>query len=205
MAVLQDFSPWVLVDCPGVPAPVLDDAVRRGCREFSRKTHAVENTSTINTAVGQQDYALPMTDLELLEVVRVLDATRPLDPATKESLETQADTGGSPQRYTPLETLPETLRLFPTPQDVRPITVRLAVMPSLTATTVDDRLYQWYLDGVIAYAKYWLMVQPNKPWSNASGGAFCYGQFIARADDARVRRSQARAGVPLSVQPRPIA
>ena len=57
MATLQDFYPWVGLDCPGVPNPVIDDAIRKGVREFCKLTHAIEEQVVLTTVAGQRDYA----------------------------------------------------------------------------------------------------------------------------------------------------
>lgn len=207
MATLQDFYPWVQLDCPGVPSPVMDDAILKGAREFCKLTHAIEYDLALTTVAAQGDYTLTLpADTEVLDIRYVKrGASDFLSPQTQDFIDAQGTNTGNPSMFTVLEELPLELRLFPTPVSVETLTVKLVLMPTTTATDVDDRLLVWYQEGVTNYAKYYLMIQPAKPWTNAESAAFSFRQFDARVADARVRRSQWRSGIPSSVQMNPFA
>jgi hypothetical protein len=185
----------------------MDDAIRKGAREFCKLTHAIEVDVSVPTVAAQSDYSLTLpTGTEILTVKHVRETPSVLlTPQQLEFIEAQPASSGDSSMYTVLETLPVSLRLYPTPASVRALSARFVVMPTQTAATVDDRLLDWYVEGVTAYAKYWLMVQPAKPWSNPDSAAFSYRQFDARVADARVRRSQWRSDLPTSVQMNPFA
>ena len=78
-------------------------------------------------------------------------------------------------------------------------------MPTDDAEVVDTRLFSWYQDGVCAYAKYYLMSQPAKPWSNVEQAAFEFRRFNNRVSEARIRRAKWRTGAPNSVRMTPFA
>jgi hypothetical protein len=207
MATLQDFYPWVMLDCPNVPNPVMDDAIVKGAREFCKLTHALDSDVVITTVIAQSDYTLTLpTDTEIITVKKVQESpTVRLTPASLEYVESQSAASGKPTFYAVVETNPLSLRLYATPDNVYTYTAKFALMPIPTAAELDDKLLDWYSEGVTAYAKYWLMVQPNKPWSNPDTAAFAYRQFDARVADAKVRRAQWRSDLPTTVQMNPFA
>lgn len=218
MATLSAFYPLISIDCPGVPNPIMDDAIRRGCREFCKLTNALVDDVTITTAATTADYAptLTATDTEFLTVISLKrpasgSSTTPtdLEAKTQEYIDAQPATAGPPTVFCVLETYPLSLRLFPTPSTIENLTAKFSVQPKQTAqaatAVVNDRLADWYLEGIVAYAKYWLMSQPGKAWSNADDAPFEYRKFDAQVADARVRRSGFRTGLPVQVQMRPFA
>ena len=212
-ATLSQFYPWVAVDCPDAPVPLLDDAIRRGAREFSKLTYALTQDVSLPMVVSTTDYALTLaTGTELITIVSINRPTSAtataiefLDAKSQAEIDKQVVATGAPNMYAVLETYPLSLRFYPTPTAVETFLVKTIVMPTITVTSVDDRLYGWYLEGVTAYAKYWLMIQPNKPWSNPDAAAFAYRQFDGRATDARIRQQRFRAELPVEVQMKPFS
>jgi len=220
MATLQDFYPWVRLDCPGVPDPAMDDAIRKGAREFCRLTGALEVDVPVATAVAQPDYTLvlpdyvapvdpldpPVADVEIITVSFVrASPTEVLTSRTLDYIESQPAASGVSRDFAMVETDPLSIRLYPTPDAVRTLTARFTVMPTPSATDVDGKLLSWYQEGVTAYAKYYLMSQPAKPWTNVEQAAFEFRRFDNSVSDTRIRRSQGRAGIANSVVMTPFA
>ncbi len=206
MATLQSFYPWVSVDCPGVPAVMLDDAILRGAREFCKATHAIEYDGTIASVISQTDYEPTLdSNTEIVAVKQVKQGTTYLTADSLENLEALTSNGADPTKYAVVETLPLSIRFYPSPIAVKTYNARFAVMPTINSSSVDDKLFEWYRDAIIAYAKYWLMVQPGKDWSNADQAAFEWNRFTAQCSDARIRRSQWRSDLPNQVQMNPFA
>lgn len=206
-AALSAFYPWVQLDCPGVPLPVMDDAIRRGAREFCKLSYAIQSDITIAMVVSTRDYAPTLSSgtevITLLSLKR--SATEFLTAKSQDYIDGLAANTGSPSVYCILETDPLSVRVFPTPTAIENLTAKFVLMPTQTATTVDSRLFDWYLEGVVAYAKYWLMKQQNKPWSNTDEAEFSYHLFETKIADTKVRRAQWHADLPLVVEMRPFA
>ena len=75
MAAISAFRPLVYIDCPGVPNPVMDDAIRRAAREFCKKTQALTIEVNITLAVADNSYAPTMaTGTEILAVQTLRNA-----------------------------------------------------------------------------------------------------------------------------------
>lgn len=213
MTALSAFYPWVAVDCPGAPNPVMDDAIRRGCREFCKSTHAITGDINITTVAATADYAPTLTSgteiLSLTAVFRPTSATlltrEYLVPKSQDWIDRQTVSSNDARNYAILDTDPLSIRLYPTPDAIETLTTKLVLMPTPTATTVDSRLFNWYMEGVVAYAKYWLQNQPDRPWTNTEEAAESYRKFDAQVADARVRRAQKRADLDTQVEMRPFA
>lgn len=204
---LSVFYPWVQLDCPGAPTPLLDDAIRRAAREFCKATHAISESVTIPTVATTSDYTPTLsTGSELLVILSLKrSATEFLTPQALVDIEAMAVKSATPMDYAVVETDPMTVRLYPTPIAVENLTASVVILPTRSATVVDGRLASWYLEGVTSYAKYWLQKQPNQPWSNDAAAADSYRHFDVMVADAKVRRSQQRVNADTTVQMRPLA
>jgi len=204
---LSAFYPWVAVNCPGVPTPVMDDAIRRGCREFCKQSRALVEDKPVVTIVSTADYAPTLTaSTEVVAVMRFYrSATEDLSARLQSYIDGLAVSEGKAAEYCVLETNPLSLRLRPTPSSIETLTVKLAVMPTQTAATVDSRLFDWYVEGVTAYAKSWLMEMQDKPWSDAEGAKFARRQFDTQWSAANIRRIQGYADLEQHVEMRPLA
>jgi hypothetical protein len=218
MAAFSDFYPLVSFECAGAPHPLIDDAVRRGARAFCEQSHALTLEVTIPTVAATQDYdpialtaSLVTLEAELLDVNFI--RRNSADFLTAQSIEyvtSQTAASDFPTMYAILGTnvitnVRKKVRLYPTPSSVESLYFDIVIMPLQTATTLPDILADKYLEGVAAYAKYWLMSQSNKPWSNPNKAEFSYRQFDAKVADARVRKAQGHANIVRHVRMVPFA
>lgn len=204
---LSVFYPWVASACPMVPDPLMDDAIRRATREFATQTEAIVQDVTIAMIASTSDYVPTLTsETEVISVKSIKrSATVTLVATTQVKIDNQDTQTGPPTAYAVLETNPLSLRMFPTPTAVENLTAKFHVMPTSTATVVDDKFSVWYLEGVIAYAKYWLMSQAGHPWSSDSAAAFEYGRFHTKVSETVIKLNQGKAGISTHVEMRPFA
>ena len=218
MAAFSAFYPLVSLECAGAPRPIIDDAVRRGAREFCKESHALSLEVTIPTVAATSDYnpialtaALVTLEVELLAVNFVRrNSSDFLDPQSVEYVNSQTANSGYPNMFAVvgtkvLDNTRKTVRLYPTPSSVESLYYDIVVMPLQAAATVPDILSDKYLEGVAAYAKYWLMIQVGKPWSNPEKATACYRQFDAKVADAKVRKAQGHANIVRHIHMTPFA
>jgi hypothetical protein len=59
-----------------------------------------------------------------------------------------------------------TLRLTPTPDDVYDVRVNVALRPSMTATQLEDDLYNIWIDPLVAGTMSRCMMVPDQPFTN---------------------------------------
>jgi hypothetical protein len=79
---------------------------------------------------------------------------------------------------------------------------KIAVRPTLTATTIDPLFFAEYRMPVAAGAKAALMLMPSKPWSNPALGAFYRQEFERAIDRARIQAFKSRGNLSTQVKPR---
>jgi hypothetical protein len=186
---------------------MIDDAIRRGCREFCKAARAIIEDKTFATVISTVDYAPTLTtDTEVIAVTRLSrSATEKLTARSQEYIDSQAASSTKPIDFCVLETNPLTLRVHPTPNSVETLTVKLATMPTQTASVVDSKLFNWHVEGVSAYARSWLLAMPDKPWSNVSDAQFARRQFDTQASTLIIRKNQGYADLESRVEMRPFA
>lgn len=213
MAAISVFRPLVYIDCPGVPNPMMDDAIRRAAREFCKKTQALTVEVNITLAVADNSYAPTMaTGTEILAVEslrRPTSGTRItpeyLVARSVDHITAQTTSTGAPTVYAATDDSPLEIVLYPTPTAIETLTAKVVFMPTKTAATLDDRLANLHLEAVTEYAKYWLQSQPDKPWSNPDAAMASNRQFESFASAAIIRRNQNITNTPTHVQMRPFA
>jgi len=213
MAAISVFRPLVYIDCPGVPNPMMDDAIRRAAREFCKKTQALTVEVNITLAVADNSYAPTMaTGTEILAVEslrRPTSQTRVtpeyLVARSVDHITAQTTATGTPTIYAVTDDSTVEIVLYPTPTAIETLTAKVVFMPTKAAATLDDRLANIYLEAVTEYAKYWLQSQPDKPWSNPDAAMASNRQFESFASAAIIRRNQTRTNTSTHVQMRPFA
>ena len=95
--------------------------------------------------------------------------------------------------------------LYPIPQaddTVLPISVLVAFVPVLTATTIPDQFAEKYLDALMAGTKAKLMAMVGQPWSNPQAAAYFNGLFEAGITDATTERMKGGTQAAITVRPR---
>ena len=206
------------LECAGAPLPLLDDAVRRAAREFCKSSHALSIETSIDTAATTSDYdpvalSAQLVTLEVELVVVNFVRRNASDFLAHQSIEyvnSQTADADYPRMFAVtgtnvIDNTRKVVRLYPTPVAVENLAVDVSVMPLQAATTIPDILSDEYFEGVLAYAKYWLMSQVGKPWSNPEKAAFSYRQFDAKVADARVRKAQGYTNIVRHVRMVPFA
>jgi hypothetical protein len=190
-----------------VPNPIMDDAIRRAAREFCKQSRLITEEVSLTTVATVRDYTPSLAaGTELLTLSRVRrSATDVLIPTTVDDIASMTVSSELSRFYAVVETFPRTVRLYPTPSSVESLTCTFVVMPTITAVVVDDKLADWFLDGVVAYAKYWLLTQVGTPWANPDAAEFAYNQFETKVSEAVINKGAAMVDLPVRVQIRPFA
>lgn len=204
---LSAFHPWVFNECPGVPAPLANDAIITAARVFLTATEAITLSISQATVAATPDYVPTVTtDTEMFKAVSLKrSATEWLTPKSQEFIDAQSSPNGTANMYCVLDTDPMSIRLSPTPDEVETLTLVVALRPATTATVLDSVLSTRYRDAVVAYACYYLMSQNNKPWTDQERAKFLYNKYDGLVADTITALSQSFAGLPSRVEMRPFA
>jgi hypothetical protein len=194
MAALTAFAKYVRPSVPGCPEPVLLDAILRACIEYASRTKFLQETITVNTAIGATAYTLATgTGTEPIEIRSIKRDTTGLNPSGRYDVDAE---GLDLSEGTPTDFYLESdgsMIIYPAPDAAEALLVKVAVAPTNSATTVSDAfLVAGRIDKIAAGAKAILMLMPNTPWSNTQDAAIQVG--IMEAAIALETLKQAKGG-----------
>lgn len=205
MIALTDFYPNVVLECPGVPVPVLDSAIRRAMRRFCERTHAYRKTCAITTTATVNGYSPLGADLDLLEVKEFYDADgADVQVASLAQINKAAAASRKPEYYAVADGPGEPITLYPTPDATYALTLVAAVKPSRTATSFDDVLMTWE-EAIVAYAKYLLQDQGHRPWTDHDAAARNLRRFGTLVTEAFWQQATANGATEPRIHQRPAA
>ncbi len=153
-------------------------------------------------------YALaPGANMEVVVPTHVMVNSVSVDPANEDDLD--ADLGDT-WRNGNLVPGPAIAYLIPDEAHIRIVpqpdagitgglVMKVAVKPTVSASTVDDRLYnrQSYRNAVTAWAKHCAMLSPKKPYTNPNLAAYWLGEFNRLTGVSDIRVARGRTGRPL--------
>jgi hypothetical protein len=202
---LEDFFPYILVETPGCPDPLVKQALVSAAIEFCKETMAwTESQDPVPLVDGVSDYELEAPSQAIALTVRdVWVGARRLNPITMRALQdvlpNWATAGSSDPVYYNSATERGSIRVFPIPTNTngQELVMRSAFIPVAGASSLPDFLGQRHMELIAAGAKYRLMLIPGTGWSNPELGAYYKQMFAEGLIGARIDEDHDR--VPGSV------
>jgi hypothetical protein len=207
---VKDFTPYVLPDVMGCPAPLLRQAIVAAAQEFCRDTLSwSELQEAIPLVDGVPEYELDIPSQAMVASVRaVWCGVRRLRPVSMDGISTvlpnwQTATGSEPVLFNMAQTR-GTLRVFPSPANTtgQALAVLTAFQPTMRATSLPDFLGDMHMEVIASGAKARLMAMSGKAWSNPNLAGVHKGLFTIGMDDARISEEHGRVAGSISVAPR---
>ena len=192
---VDSFLPLVTSECPGITNPRAKRAVIQACRDFCTRTYIWKEDHDDITAVEDvPDYDLePPTDAEVVDILCMYHNEFEVTPKTIEQLNYENPNwrtfDGSQARHFVMNS-PTNFSLYPYPDETvaDAITnIRVALRPTISATTVGDVLYNDYYEAIANGALAILLSLPKKPWTNRTRAAECQSEFEHQVSRAKVR------------------
>lgn len=197
MTNLESFLPWVNVHVFGASEPLAIQALRSSCIDFCKRTDIVQQvTAAQNIVADQQDYttAVPasMVLVRILGVAhrdRWLSGPPPGDIRTATALR-GADIGtaqvlrGDPRYYFQKTSGATAVSLYPIPDTALTggLLIKASFAPSVSATEVDDVLFNEWVDGIAMGAVYRLQMTPGQAFtSNPAPALAMYSKAVSEA------------------------
>jgi hypothetical protein len=190
----------VMPDVPGAGKELVLHAIRRAARDFCNysRIHRV-TLASFNTVGGTAGYVLtPPADTEIVDAVKVKYAGDKIDPLMIESLPDDSD-AGTPTCYALDQD--DTLILEPPPSAVAAVLVTVALMPTMTATAIDDTLAADWGDAIAKGAKARLMSMAKKTWSDSVQARNYKEDFEAEKASARLSGNRGKTRAPIRTVP----
>lgn len=203
----------ILTDCPGVPFPTairaISESVRKFCKESSAYRHNVLSTE-LSYADGLYTIKVP-ADTQIVTVVSPLTIAGQYsvaDPVTGINstypLDTKIIYGVNPQwmdvnhpgwrewtdsnevRYFVMQST-NTFVLAPDSgtNRVANLAIQLILMPTRTATVINDEFGERWFDYLVAGSKFSLLTIPKSRWTNNEMAQYYLAKFDAGISEAK--------------------
>jgi len=194
--LLNEIYPYVMPELPGCDTHVVDQWSVRGWRELCRRSHIYKydlDPVAIKEDIAEYElYGQP----DCTEIITVSQVMRGLHPFRERY------TLGVRSSWEPF-TKRTTFRLVntPTADASEDITITVELQPTLTATEVDDELFNHYMEAVRCYVLFNLKRQTRKAYTDAQGSAINYREWQRRLSEARIDAEHDNLPDPLMARP----
>jgi hypothetical protein len=190
------FLPEVMPYVHDVPEIVAVQAIRNACIEFCEKTHYLqEKLDAISGIKGIGVYDLDANDsnYKVVEIMQAYYGDQLLIPKAQEELSqiyratNWENLGGNPYYY--YRTRESEIRLVPTPSitEANKLVVKAAIAPKRASTTVDDELFERFLEYISYGARARLYNTPNQPYFDAKTSMEYTKRFYDAIGEVRTR------------------
>lgn len=207
---LSSFTPRIAYRVDGCPDITIEQAVLDSCIDFCERSLILRQTlDQVTTAVGVKEVELDLpTNYRIVKILKVWVNETEIEAASEEEVSTplahvdsvpgSTSTNSVPAWY--VESSPGTLRVFPAPDKAYTITVRAALKPSRSATSVDDILFENWVNAIVEGALARLYLMPER-WGNAGLAAVSAKAFLSFASSASTEAQHGRGRGELRVRP----
>lgn len=192
------FLKEVMPYCPDVMEAVALNAILNSAIEFCRLStiHRIDMTA-IAGVDGQAEYTITVpSDTQLASIVQLNYGGIPLVAKASEELASYysyqdwTTVEGQPRGYTQIT--PGTVTLVPIPTEdlAGAITGRIALMPTRSATTIYDELYNTYIEDIAMGARSRLHYTPGTTYFDMTLAEICRTKYMNGIDSARIRANK---------------
>lgn len=212
MASYDDFLSRVLIEVPGCPEISALQAVRDSCIEFCEKSLILtRDHDPVTVKAGVVDYELePPSGYLVVKVMQAWLDNNKLEPMAYDIIREASvynrlfsayqSAPSTPIRY--LQKDERSVSLWPLADKnyANGLTMRVALKPTRSSTTVEDVLFEDYAEAIASGALGRLMSSVGKAYSSAQGAALHKAQFTQGLNVARQRASHGHTRSNLSVR-----
>ena len=206
----DQFHPYIRVDVPDCPDPVINANVISACAEFCRETLAwTEFQDYLALFDGVIDYEIDVpSQSRLIQVMDVWLGSTKLVALTMKDLQrvlpNWMDSVGSLPVYYTAAVERGMIRLHPKPSNVtgKKLSLRIALVPSSNAKTLPDFLELHHFEAIASGVKARLMMMASASWFNPQLAERHRQFFLEGINSARIAEIHDRAPSTVNVQPR---
>jgi len=162
MTTIDEMVQYMIVDLAGCTNDMIKQTLRRSLREFCIKTEAWRTKVTIDAVEDETDYDLrdniDAIVQRIVAVKRRISDDQDFDDISEEAA----------YKYNLVDdiTLRYLTKYAPDESLTDAIQVEIAWRPHYEANELTGLFLDRYAEGIMAWAKYYLMKMPNKTWSN---------------------------------------
>jgi hypothetical protein len=192
------FLDYVLPQVPGATNEMALLEIKNTIIDFCEKSLILQtDLDPITTIPNISDYDLePPKDRLVVKIMKMWFKGVNLDPRSLDEIYTPSafntSSGALVERSDPrfyYQKDARTFSVYPIPnvKDVSSLTLRVALKPTRSATTIDDLIYEEYAETIGHGAITRLALSPDKPYSNAQLAVARNALYIAGLNVARIR------------------
>lgn len=210
MKPLSAFYPRILPYLPGCPEPLVDQVLVNSAIEFAEASLTIrQNLDSFNTVVGKVDYDLdPPTRYH--DINRVMGVTldgKELQPGLFEAIRNDLPTAVAKPRgfYTDRTDNAFTLRLSPPPDKVYSVIVSVTLRPARDATSLDDDMYNIWIDPIVSGAIARAMQIPDQPFTDLARAQDLLASAARQTVSSRIESNYGLVRGSMRVRSRPFA
>lgn len=210
MKPLSVFYPRILPYLPGCSEPLVDQVLVSAAIEFSEKSLALrQNLDSFRTVIGIDQYDLdaPTTNHDIDRVMSVAVDGKELSPGLFEAIRNDLPTAIAVPRgfYTDRTDNVLTLKLSPPPDGRYPVVVNVNLRPAMTATQLDDDLFNMWAEPIVAMAVARAMQIPDQPFTNFARAQQLLDSAARQTNSARIDGNYGSVRGSMRVRSRPFA
>ncbi len=206
----DQFFPYIRVDVPDCPNPVINTNVISACVEFCRETLAwTEFQDYLPLFDDLVDYQIDApAHSRLIQIMDVWMGNSRLIPLTIKDLQrvmpNWTDAIGSLPVYYTAAVERGMIRLHPKPKNVtgKRLSLRIALVPSSNAATLPDFLELHHFEAIASGVKARLLMMASAPWFNPQLAERHRQLFLDGINAARIAELHDRVPSTVNVQPR---
>jgi len=203
MAVLwSTFFPYLQPYLPGCPEVVMTDHLREAAARFCARSEVWRfDIESDLTYANEADYDLDVPSLSVVEnILKLYLDGSPLPRVTDRHYFLSPNVSTS--RPTAFAIYRDTqLRFYPTPDASYAFQGTGVLKPSLTATGVEDFIYETHGRCIAYGALGQILLIPQKEWTDLAAGSAYVAMFYKEADDAKGRDLRRAANVFIRQRP----
>lgn len=182
----ETLHPLITPDVPGCPIEIIDRELAITASDFFSRTHLWrEDLTPQNTVIDKALYDI--TDCAVVESVQWAKVDN-IDLVHTDDRLINPEYLSREGRPTHFWIEKETqIRLYPIPDAVLPLDVRLILKPARNADGIPDFVYQRWADAFVNGAVYRITRTINKEWTNPEQSAFHKNLYEQAVTNARIR------------------
>jgi hypothetical protein len=216
MKTYEQFLDGVMPYVPGCPVPMAINAIRESVIELCEKTLLLQRDhDPVDVIANTVDYDFDtQSGYRVFKIMRAwykdveLVPTAP-DDITDPALYNQNIPGielskDAPRIITQKDDV--TFSVLPVPKDTvrSAITMRVALKPTRTSTSIEDFIFEDYAETIYAGARFRLLIVPAKPYTNPDLALANQNIYVGGLNNARQRANRGFVRSNTSVQLRRI-
>lgn len=195
----EEFLDYVMPHVPGCTPEMAIQAIRNTAIDFCEKSLILQRDHDPVTVVANvQDYDFePPTDYLVQKIMRAWYKENELVPFTPDQISDafayrRKIDGTTPNKTDPLRIYQKderTFSLHPWPVEtvVEAVTMRVALKPTRASTSIEDAIYEDWLDAIAAGALVRLQMSPAKPYTLPNAAAINQQIYTQKLNEARQR------------------